>query len=253
VTVYEGQKVTTVSDLTVMLLKLVHWIEGEGSIVPTKLVAEARKLAEGNAENAPQKGTCASTTPGADKPHEEGPVCIDWKPLNAPQENPPTQPVHLSAIAFVREFDRALGGDEDGGVREWMRDGGDGALLDLWTAAAHAVRQQDNDRRASDSGAFRQPQPPGDTEPELPRIPNPAVVAARAAIEHAPVPAAVLCGCGRPADFAGTHVCADQFGEQLDESAPRPEEVELDREILLTHEGRVAVLGQRISPPRVDK
>lgn len=38
-------------------------------------------------------------------------------------------------VAFVRTFARALLGDEDGGVRDWMRESGDGALLEEWHAA----------------------------------------------------------------------------------------------------------------------
>jgi hypothetical protein len=45
------------------------------------------------------------------------------------------QEVGAAAIGFVRTFARALLGDEDGGVRDWMRESGDGTLLEEWHAA----------------------------------------------------------------------------------------------------------------------
>jgi hypothetical protein len=75
-------------------------------------------------------------------------------------------------LEFAREFERALLGDEDGGVREWMSECGAGSLMEEWHAATAALSLLEKqsapapggDVTAADNVSFRKPvshDPPG--------------------------------------------------------------------------------------------
>lgn len=106
---------------------------------------------------------------------------------NAPQEDDGTKVdpklTVPQAIMLVAAAKAMLDGDEAHAARI-------GVSFKVLERAAYKLTNiiERHTDTASDSGTFRRPLPPGDTEPELPRVRSAEVRAATAAIEHQPVP-----------------------------------------------------------------